>query len=116
MLAYARYSGNSQGRSPLAATLFFIMMYLCIHHDVCQNENNMLRTQITLDEEQHRFLKKRAYETGVSLSALIRQAINEFRAREAATEKKALDLLGAFEADRDDVAEKHDQYFTGRPG
>jgi septation ring formation regulator EzrA len=73
----------------------------------------MIRTQITLDEDQHRFLKKRAYETGMSLSALIRQAVNELRTREARNQQRAMELLGAFESDREDVAEKHDDYFPG---
>jgi hypothetical protein len=53
----------------------------------------MFRTQITLDEEQHRFLKKRADAMGVSLSEMIRRAVDELRAREAALPKRAIDLL-----------------------
>lgn len=73
----------------------------------------MIRTQVSLEREQYEFLKERSRRTGDSLSALIRRAIDELRARESAPDARLLSLLGAFEADRDDVSVHHDDYLAG---
>ena len=72
----------------------------------------MHRTQVLLTEEQHRYLADCARRTGESLSGLVRRAVDQFR-RSEPTEPEALeDLLGAFEADVDDVSDRHDDYFA----
>ena len=72
----------------------------------------MVRTQVILTEDQHRFLKELSQETGDSLSSLVRQAVEGLRQRQERTTERAIDLLGAFEADRDDVSERHDEHFA----
>ena len=72
----------------------------------------MVRTQISLTGEQHRFLKSLAKQTGVSLSTLVRQAVDMLRKSGDTPAERALALLGAFEADRPDVSVRHDDYFT----
>ena len=73
----------------------------------------MVRTQISLTEEQYRFLKDEARHTGQSLSALIRKALEQYRSSADTPRQRALDLLGSFEADREDVSIHHDRYFPG---
>jgi predicted DNA-binding protein len=70
----------------------------------------MVRTQISLTEEQHRFLKILSKESGRSLSELIRQAIEQMRKLESSQRKQAASILGQFKADKDDISSKHDEY------
>ena len=69
----------------------------------------MTRTQISLTEEQHRFLAELSRRTGTSISAIIRQAVDHLRASEGTPQRRAMQLVGAFEADRTDVSQKHDE-------
>jgi hypothetical protein len=56
----------------------------------------MTRTQISLNEEEHRYLKLEAAGEGVSLSALIRRLVRErMNAKEAGATTVA-DLVGLF--------------------
>ncbi len=71
----------------------------------------MLRTQISLSAEQHAYLKELSRQTGASLSELVRRAIDELREKNVTPVRKALELVGSFEADRDDVSERHDDFF-----
>lgn len=71
----------------------------------------MIRTQISLSEEQYRFLKSLSRESGESVSGLIRQAVEELRDARSQSLEQALALLGSFEADRDDVSVRHGEYF-----
>ncbi len=76
----------------------------------------MVRTQILLTEHQHRFLKELSSETGASLSALVRQAVETLRAEQRAPSlDRARKLLGSFSDCRTDVAENHDHYLWGEP-
>lgn len=72
----------------------------------------MVRTQILLEEDQHEFLKLRSIANGESISALIRQAVARLQDDENERRNRARRLLGAFEADRTDVAENHDRYLA----
>ena len=72
----------------------------------------MIRTQISLSDEQYQFLKTLSLESGESMSELIRQALEELRQARRRPVRQAIDLLGAFVADREDVAERHDAYFA----
>lgn len=74
----------------------------------------MVRTQISLTEEQHRFLKELAHETGESLSSLIRRAVENLKNEQLARTRQALDLLGAFKADKKDVSVRHDHYLVSK--
>jgi len=74
----------------------------------------MVRTQISLTEEQHRFLKEMSHETGESLSSLIRRAVENLRDEHLARARRALELLGAFKADKKDVSVRHDHYLVSK--
>jgi hypothetical protein len=71
----------------------------------------MVRTHIFLTEEQLSFLRSVSAHRGRSLSAVIREAVDDLRRWESSPVERALALLGAFEADRTDVSLKHDAYF-----
>ena len=74
----------------------------------------MVRTQVMLSEHQHQQLKLMSKENGVSLSELVRQAIDGMFANQKKDKRKSmLDLIGAFEGGPDDVAENHDHYLWG---
>jgi hypothetical protein len=72
----------------------------------------MIRTQVLLEENQHRYLKEKSRETGASLSELIRQAVDRMSASDAPLRQRALAMLGSFQADRDDVSVQHDECFA----
>ena len=72
----------------------------------------MVRTQVILSEDHYRFLKKLSFDSGRSMSDLVREAIDRMRRAEDDRKEKMLSLLGAFEADRDDVSEQHDHYLA----
>ena len=71
----------------------------------------MVRTQILLTEEQHAFLRELSRKTGLPLSELVRRAVDELRQSNDVPVKRALKLVGAFRADRDDISERHDEFF-----
>jgi len=74
----------------------------------------MVRTQVLLTEHQHAMLKELSSESGLSLSELVRQAVEKAFAERARTRREsALGLLGAFAGGPADVAENHDRYLWG---
>jgi len=73
------------------------------------------RTQISLTEEQHRFLVEVSRQSGESISEIIRRAVDRLRAEEDTPNRRALGLIGAFEADRPDVSVRHDEFLWGEP-
>lgn len=73
----------------------------------------MNRTQISLTEEQHRFLVEVSHQTGESISEIIRKAVDRLRAENDIPNRRALRLIGAFEADRPDISVRHDEYLGG---
>ena len=87
------------------------MMSLCKNDAIITS--TMKRTQISLTAEQLDALRSLSRRTGRSMSDLIRESIDELIEREAGSTRSALALLGAFEADRDDVSLRHDDYFAG---
>lgn len=72
----------------------------------------MLRTQIYLSKEQHSFLERLAKEMGTSISALIRQTINEHLKEYPLSDP--IFQLADMEATGDvpDVSERHDEYIA----
>ncbi len=72
----------------------------------------MIRTQISLTPEQHERLQRVAGERGVSMSSVIREAVDaqvpdedaEWRKRR----ERAFALAGAFRSGYTDTAERHD--------
>ena len=73
----------------------------------------MVRAQILFQEDQYQFLKARSRETGTSISALVRDIVEHLRRNQPPLRQQAIQLLGAFEADRDDVSIRHDEYLAG---
>ncbi|NLI76566.1 MAG: ribbon-helix-helix domain-containing protein [Candidatus Riflebacteria bacterium] len=69
----------------------------------------MTRTQITLTEEQYRFLTDYSRQTGESLSSIIRRAVDRLRSQEEPPNRRVLGLIGAFQADRTDISVRHDE-------
>lgn len=74
----------------------------------------MVRTQIQLTEEQAERLKRRASERGVSMAALIREAVEELLAGDVQERRRgrALDAVGRFRSGHDDIAREHDKYLA----
>lgn len=77
----------------------------------------MIRTQIQLTEEQARALKEVAGKENVSMSELIRQAVNYWLqtvqpVSQDEQRRRALALLGQFRSGKSDISERHDEYLV----
>ncbi|OPL12746.1 MAG: hypothetical protein AVO38_14625 [delta proteobacterium ML8_D] len=76
----------------------------------------MIRTQIQMEEDQIEWLRAEAGARGVSVSQLIREGINLFRAQEERfpeeKKKRALAAVGRFSSGASDVSERHDDYLA----
>lgn len=72
----------------------------------------MIRTQISLTQEQAERLRTISKERGVSMAALIREAVDAVVSRDdpAARRRRALAYGGAFSSGLSDVSENHDRY------
>jgi Arc/MetJ-type ribon-helix-helix transcriptional regulator len=84
--------------------------------DVARMAVVMVRTQISLEEEQYEFLKEEAGRSGASMSEVIRRAVEALRRSGDRRRVDALRLLGAFEADCADAAAHHDRYLSNGAG
>ena len=75
---------------------------------------HMIRTQIQLTEEQARELKRMAAERGISVSALIREAIEKAVAVDdgPAKRQRALGAVGRFRSGAKDISTEHDRYLS----
>ena len=77
----------------------------------------MIRTQIQLTETQAREVKRMAEERGVSMAAVIREAIDD-RLRHRNTPpwdelvERAIAAVGSCSSGRGDAADQHDEYFA----
>jgi hypothetical protein len=75
----------------------------------------MHRIQVQLTEAQERMLREIARLRGSSISALIREGVDQITAPErqrlVQAQQRALRLIGAFSDERD-VARRHDDYLT----
>jgi hypothetical protein len=82
----------------------------------------MHRTQILLEPDQYEYLRNLAEQSGESISSLVRGAVQRLRSENFDQKRRAIALLGAFEADRTDVSQRHDDYWpevdepSGEPG
>lgn len=73
----------------------------------------MRRTQISLTEQQHAALARRADREDTSMAALLREALDRMLAEDwDAVRDRALGTVGRFEDDRTDVARDHDRYLA----
>jgi len=76
----------------------------------------MVRTQIQLEEDQMKWLKRKASEKGISISQLIREGLSIYRANEERLpedkKERAIKAVGRFESGISDISEKHDAYLS----
>jgi len=79
----------------------------------------MHRIQVQLTESQERALRQIARLRGLSISALIREGVDQVTApkqrRNEQARERALRLIGAF-SDKPDVARRHDEYLAEPSG
>jgi plasmid stability protein len=77
----------------------------------------MVRTQIQLPEEQHRWLKAEAYRRGVSVAAVVRELVAEKlpdteSQRRGRAQAAWEAFIGCFSDPATDVSENHDRYLA----
>ncbi len=77
----------------------------------------MIRTQIQLTEHQAREIKRWAEDRGVSMAAIIREAVDRhLRDRSAPSWdeviERAIAAVGSCASGSGDVADRHDEYFA----
>ncbi|MGH3441973.1 MAG: ribbon-helix-helix protein, CopG family [Nitriliruptorales bacterium] len=72
----------------------------------------MIRTQISLTAEQHERLRRRAAERGVSMSELIREAVDVVEHTRRERLERARAAFGRHGSGRDDVSEEHDRHLV----
>jgi len=79
----------------------------------------MIRTQIQLEEKQHRVLREMAAEYNVSMATLIRQSVDRFIETEAKPSReelrqRAMDMAGKYHdiEGKTDVSINHDKYLA----
>ena len=75
----------------------------------------MIRTQISLTDEQAEALRRLAAERGISMAAVIREALEEMTrgTTEIDRRKRALSVVGAFGSGAKDTSTEHDRYLAG---
>lgn len=73
----------------------------------------MIQTQVSINKSQINWLKNKARDKGVTVSQLIREGINLYRAKEERLtiekRKKALAAVGRFSSGRSDISTRHDE-------
>jgi predicted transcriptional regulator len=74
----------------------------------------LVRTQISLTNEQYDALRRIASRRGVSMSMVVRDAIDEIVDRDAAAARwqRALAVIGTGRSGLPDLAENHDEYLA----
>ena len=75
----------------------------------------MIRTQIQLTEAQLERLKRLAAERGVSIAAIVREAVDRLGtdSERHARRQRALSVVGKYRSDgAGDIAERHDEYLA----
>ena len=78
----------------------------------------MIRTQIQLDEERMRKLKRLAAENGTSMAEMIRRAVDMMFVSAAGPDagdvsQRVMSARGRFRSGRGDVSVRHDDYLAG---
>ena len=92
------------------------------HHDgmfhiMMVSRSKMVRTQIQFTEDQLSALRSRASQEGVSVSELVRRAVDGYADDPSGPSpedkrQRALDVAGRFSSGCADVASEHDRYLT----
>jgi hypothetical protein len=79
----------------------------------------MIRTQISLSEDQMRRLRRAARERGISIAAVIREAVERSvpdpDIERVAKQRRAFELAGAFDSGHRDTAQRHDEVLADEP-
>lgn len=72
----------------------------------------MVRTQVRLTEDQSRKVKELARQQGISVSELIRQAVDRYLEQSNNQEKwrRASAVIGKYSGGPSDVSTRHDDY------
>ena len=72
----------------------------------------MIRTQISLTDEQMRRLRAEAGRRGISLAAVVREAVDASVPADDWEERKrrALEVVGGYGSGHSDISERHDLY------
>jgi hypothetical protein len=85
-----------------------------ITHQNRDNIHDMIRTQISFEEEQYEALQAAARRDGVSMAALVRDAVEDkLRAQDADRERikrRALSVIGKYRGSGEPVSQDHDRY------
>ncbi|WP_287963481.1 ribbon-helix-helix protein, CopG family [Alcanivorax sp.] len=77
----------------------------------------MHRTQIQLEERQYRYLKAKARRSGKSISALLRELVDDqIREQDKRGNDSLLEIVGMAEGPADSTARRHDDYLYGNKG
>jgi Ribbon-helix-helix protein, copG family len=74
----------------------------------------MTRTQVTIEEQEYRFLKAQAAESGASLSAVVRELVRERMRQEAAAAPHVWEVAGLV-TESDITGRDHDAVLYGHP-
>jgi len=69
------------------------------------------RTQVYLEPEQHRLLKREAEAKGISLAELLRRLAREYLRKETSRED-FFRIVGLGKSGSSDAAEEHDRYIS----
>ena len=77
----------------------------------------MIRMQVQFSEEQVRWLKTRAIQEHVSVSEIVRRAVNasskeQFNIPVDERRQRAIEVAGRFASGLNDVAARHDDYLA----
>ncbi|MFO7571690.1 MAG: CopG family transcriptional regulator [Gaiellaceae bacterium] len=75
----------------------------------------MVRMQIQFTPEQSAELRRQARQRGISISALVREAVDrELAQRESLDDawRRALAAIGSYHGDGSNVSEEHDEYLV----
>lgn len=72
----------------------------------------MIRTQVSLTNEQMAALKREARKRGVSIAAIVRKAVDTELGASDRDERirRALEVMGKYESGHTDISENHDLY------
>jgi post-segregation antitoxin (ccd killing protein) len=75
----------------------------------------MVRMQIQFTKEQQAELRHRARARGISISALVRRAVDRELSREESLDEawaRAMSVVGKYRGDGTNVAERHDEFLA----
>ena len=79
-----------------------------------RRHTDMHRTQIQLEERQYRYLKAMARRRGKSISALLRELVDEqIREQDKRGNDPLLEIVGMAEGPEEATARHHDDYLYG---